>query len=154
MWLGGVLGGIWWERGEFRGALKIRGGGTFRGLGALERFGGLGGALGKFGGRHGRGVGRLGCLGGALGRFGGILKGEWGFGRSWGTLGVLGGTPWVIWGCCPHPPPPERNKAFEMSSFVETKGLEQLTKSPLEFVEYPPPGGGLGGPWAGWVAGV
>ncbi|XP_053908528.1 1-phosphatidylinositol 4,5-bisphosphate phosphodiesterase beta-3 isoform X2 [Cuculus canorus] len=26
----------------------------------------------------------------------------------------------------------KRNKAFEMSSFVETKGLEQLTKSPLE----------------------
>ena len=24
-----------------------------------------------------------------------------------------------------------------MSSFVETKGLEQLTKSPVEFVEYP-----------------
>lgn len=31
----------------------------------------------------------------------------------------------------------ERNKSFEMSSFVETKGLEQLTKSPVEFVEYP-----------------
>ncbi|XP_051629721.1 1-phosphatidylinositol 4,5-bisphosphate phosphodiesterase beta-3-like, partial [Manacus candei] len=30
----------------------------------------------------------------------------------------------------------KRNKSFEMSSFVETKGLEQLTKSPLEFVEY------------------
>ncbi|NWH22871.1 PLCB1 phosphodiesterase, partial [Grus americana] len=30
----------------------------------------------------------------------------------------------------------ERNKSFEMSSFVETKGLEQLTKSPVEFVEY------------------
>ncbi|XP_010177216.1 PREDICTED: 1-phosphatidylinositol 4,5-bisphosphate phosphodiesterase beta-1-like, partial [Mesitornis unicolor] len=29
-----------------------------------------------------------------------------------------------------------RNKSFEMSSFVETKGLEQLTKSPVEFVEY------------------
>ncbi|XP_016161142.1 PREDICTED: 1-phosphatidylinositol 4,5-bisphosphate phosphodiesterase beta-3-like, partial [Ficedula albicollis] len=29
-----------------------------------------------------------------------------------------------------------RNRSFEMSSFVETKGLEQLTKSPLEFVEY------------------
>uniref|UniRef100_A0A6I8NBW9 1-phosphatidylinositol 4,5-bisphosphate phosphodiesterase n=1 Tax=Ornithorhynchus anatinus TaxID=9258 RepID=A0A6I8NBW9_ORNAN len=28
------------------------------------------------------------------------------------------------------------NKSFEMSSFVETKGLEQLTKSPVEFVEY------------------
>lgn len=33
--------------------------------------------------------------------------------------------------------PAERNKSFEMSSFVETKGLEQLTKSPVEFVEYP-----------------
>lgn len=31
----------------------------------------------------------------------------------------------------------ERNKCFEMSSFVETKAMEQLTKSPLEFVEYP-----------------
>ncbi|KAM9057947.1 1-phosphatidylinositol 4,5-bisphosphate phosphodiesterase beta-1 isoform 1-T1 [Megaptera novaeangliae] len=30
----------------------------------------------------------------------------------------------------------ERNRSFEMSSFVETKGLEQLTKSPVEFVEY------------------
>lgn len=30
----------------------------------------------------------------------------------------------------------KRDKAFEMSSFVETKGLEQLTKSPLEFVQY------------------
>uniref|UniRef100_A0A8C3UHF0 Phosphoinositide phospholipase C n=1 Tax=Catharus ustulatus TaxID=91951 RepID=A0A8C3UHF0_CATUS len=30
----------------------------------------------------------------------------------------------------------KRNRSFEMSSFVETKGLEQLTKSPLEFVEY------------------
>ncbi|XP_069064007.1 1-phosphatidylinositol 4,5-bisphosphate phosphodiesterase beta-3 [Pleurodeles waltl] len=30
----------------------------------------------------------------------------------------------------------KRNRYFEMSSFVETKGLEQLTKSPLEFVEY------------------
>uniref|UniRef100_A0A8D0H8G1 Phosphoinositide phospholipase C n=1 Tax=Sphenodon punctatus TaxID=8508 RepID=A0A8D0H8G1_SPHPU len=28
------------------------------------------------------------------------------------------------------------NLSFEMSSFVETKGLEQLTKSPVEFVEY------------------
>lgn len=38
----------------------------------------------------------------------------------------------------PHPlPPPERNKCFEMSSFVETKAMEQLTKSPMEFVEYP-----------------
>lgn len=35
--------------------------------------------------------------------------------------------------CCP----PERNKCFEMSSFVETKAMEQLTKSPMEFVEYP-----------------
>lgn len=25
-----------------------------------------------------------------------------------------------------------------MSSFVETKAMEQLTKSPMEFVEYPP----------------
>lgn len=33
--------------------------------------------------------------------------------------------------------PIERDKSFEMSSFVETKGLEQLTKSPMEFVEYP-----------------
>ncbi|CAH2255376.1 1-phosphatidylinositol 4,5-bisphosphate phosphodiesterase beta-1 isoform X1 [Pelobates cultripes] len=31
----------------------------------------------------------------------------------------------------------KRNKSFEMSSFVETKGLEQLTKSPVEFVENP-----------------
>uniref|UniRef100_A0A8C3S3E6 1-phosphatidylinositol 4,5-bisphosphate phosphodiesterase n=1 Tax=Chelydra serpentina TaxID=8475 RepID=A0A8C3S3E6_CHESE len=30
----------------------------------------------------------------------------------------------------------KRDKSFEMSSFVETKGLEQLTKSPMEFVEY------------------
>ncbi|KAK1154946.1 1-phosphatidylinositol 4,5-bisphosphate phosphodiesterase beta-3-like [Acipenser oxyrinchus oxyrinchus] len=30
----------------------------------------------------------------------------------------------------------KRNKYFEMSSFVETKGLEQLTKCPMEFVEY------------------
>uniref|UniRef100_A0A670YQY7 Phosphoinositide phospholipase C n=1 Tax=Pseudonaja textilis TaxID=8673 RepID=A0A670YQY7_PSETE len=30
----------------------------------------------------------------------------------------------------------KRNKSFEMSSFVETKGLEQLTNSPMEFVEY------------------
>ncbi|XP_040826872.1 1-phosphatidylinositol 4,5-bisphosphate phosphodiesterase beta-3 isoform X2 [Ochotona curzoniae] len=30
----------------------------------------------------------------------------------------------------------KRNKCFEMSSFVETKAMEQLTKSPLEFVEY------------------
>lgn len=44
---------------------------------------------------------------------------------------------------------PERNKCFEMSSFVETKAMEQLTKSPLEFVEYPPqalgPGWGRAG---------
>ncbi|XP_075401642.1 1-phosphatidylinositol 4,5-bisphosphate phosphodiesterase beta-3 [Tenrec ecaudatus] len=30
----------------------------------------------------------------------------------------------------------KRNKCFEMSSFVETKALEQLTKTPMEFVEY------------------
>ncbi|XP_060711355.1 1-phosphatidylinositol 4,5-bisphosphate phosphodiesterase beta-3-like isoform X1 [Hemiscyllium ocellatum] len=30
----------------------------------------------------------------------------------------------------------KRNKYFEMSSMVETKGMEQLTKSPVEFVEY------------------
>ncbi|XP_073528351.1 1-phosphatidylinositol 4,5-bisphosphate phosphodiesterase beta-1 [Phyllobates terribilis] len=30
----------------------------------------------------------------------------------------------------------KRNKSYEMSSYVETKGLEQLTKSPVEFVEY------------------
>ncbi|XP_038620687.1 1-phosphatidylinositol 4,5-bisphosphate phosphodiesterase beta-3 [Tachyglossus aculeatus] len=30
----------------------------------------------------------------------------------------------------------KRNKCYEMSSFVETKALEQLTKSPMEFVEY------------------
>ncbi|KAM9301877.1 1-phosphatidylinositol 4,5-bisphosphate phosphodiesterase beta-3 [Gastrophryne carolinensis] len=30
----------------------------------------------------------------------------------------------------------KRNKLYEMSSFVETKALEQLTKSPMEFVEY------------------
>ncbi|KAG8437970.1 hypothetical protein GDO86_008597 [Hymenochirus boettgeri] len=30
----------------------------------------------------------------------------------------------------------KRKKYFEMSSFVETKALEQLTKSPMEFVEY------------------
>ncbi|XP_053133887.1 1-phosphatidylinositol 4,5-bisphosphate phosphodiesterase beta-3 isoform X4 [Hemicordylus capensis] len=30
----------------------------------------------------------------------------------------------------------KRNKCYEMSSFVETKGLEQLTSSPMEFVEY------------------
>ncbi|XP_063173215.1 1-phosphatidylinositol 4,5-bisphosphate phosphodiesterase beta-3 isoform X2 [Candoia aspera] len=30
----------------------------------------------------------------------------------------------------------KRNKSYEMSSFVETKGLEQLTNSPMEFVEY------------------
>ncbi|XP_042189593.1 1-phosphatidylinositol 4,5-bisphosphate phosphodiesterase beta-1 isoform X2 [Callorhinchus milii] len=30
----------------------------------------------------------------------------------------------------------KHNKAYQMSSFVETKALEQLTKSPVEFVEY------------------
>ncbi|XP_027711866.1 1-phosphatidylinositol 4,5-bisphosphate phosphodiesterase beta-3 isoform X2 [Vombatus ursinus] len=30
----------------------------------------------------------------------------------------------------------KRSKCYEMSSFVETKALEQLTKSPMEFVEY------------------
>ncbi|KAM4617313.1 1-phosphatidylinositol 4,5-bisphosphate phosphodiesterase beta-3 isoform 2-T3 [Discoglossus pictus] len=30
----------------------------------------------------------------------------------------------------------KRNRYYEMSSFVETKALEQLTKSPMEFVEY------------------
>uniref|UniRef100_H3AZ25 1-phosphatidylinositol 4,5-bisphosphate phosphodiesterase n=1 Tax=Latimeria chalumnae TaxID=7897 RepID=H3AZ25_LATCH len=30
----------------------------------------------------------------------------------------------------------KRNKYFEMSSFVETKGLEQLTKSPMDFLAY------------------
>ncbi|ELK13395.1 1-phosphatidylinositol 4,5-bisphosphate phosphodiesterase beta-3 [Pteropus alecto] len=30
----------------------------------------------------------------------------------------------------------KRNKCFEMSSFVETKAMEHLTKSPMEFVEY------------------
>ncbi|XP_055521710.1 LOW QUALITY PROTEIN: 1-phosphatidylinositol 4,5-bisphosphate phosphodiesterase beta-1-like, partial [Leucoraja erinacea] len=30
----------------------------------------------------------------------------------------------------------QRNRYYEMSSLVETKGLEQLTKSPVEFVEY------------------
>lgn len=40
-----------------------------------------------------------------------------------------------------------------MSSFVETKAIEQLTKSPMEFVEYPSAllgladqGGGAQGP--------
>lgn len=33
--------------------------------------------------------------------------------------------------------PTEINRSFQMSSFVETKALEQLTKSPVEFVEYP-----------------
>lgn len=31
----------------------------------------------------------------------------------------------------------EINRSYQMSSFVETKALEQLTKSPVEFVEYP-----------------
>ena len=33
--------------------------------------------------------------------------------------------------------PPERRKFFEMSSFVETKGMDILKSSPIEFVEYP-----------------
>jgi len=33
--------------------------------------------------------------------------------------------------------PPEINRSYQMSSFVETKALEQLTKCPVEFVEYP-----------------
>lgn len=33
--------------------------------------------------------------------------------------------------------PPERRKFFEMSSFVETKGMDTLKSSPIEFVEYP-----------------
>lgn len=33
--------------------------------------------------------------------------------------------------------PPERRKFFEMSSFVETKGMDILKGSPIEFVEYP-----------------
>jgi len=33
--------------------------------------------------------------------------------------------------------PTEINRSYQMSSFVETKALEQLTKSPVEFVEYP-----------------
>lgn len=45
------------------------------------------------------------------------------------------------------PPTPERNKCFEMSSFVETKAMEQLTKSPMEFVEYPPRRCGQGTGW-------
>lgn len=47
------------------------------------------------------------------------------------------------------PLPTERNKCFEMSSFVETKAMEQLTKSPMEFVEYPPQALGLGWGQAG-----
>lgn len=31
----------------------------------------------------------------------------------------------------------EINRSYQMSSFVETKALEQLTKCPVEFVEYP-----------------
>lgn len=34
-------------------------------------------------------------------------------------------------------PPSERRKFFEMSSFVETKGMDILKGSPIEFVEYP-----------------
>lgn len=30
----------------------------------------------------------------------------------------------------------ERNKYFEMSSFVETKGMDTLKSAPIEFVEY------------------
>jgi len=33
--------------------------------------------------------------------------------------------------------PPERRKFFEMSSLVETKGMDTLKGSPIEFVEYP-----------------
>ena len=33
---------------------------------------------------------------------------------------------------------PEVDRSFQMSSFVETKAVELLTKSPVEFVEYPP----------------
>lgn len=33
--------------------------------------------------------------------------------------------------------PAEINRSYQMSSFVETKALELLTKSPVEFVEYP-----------------
>lgn len=47
------------------------------------------------------------------------------------------------------PPPPERNKCFEMSSFVETKAMEQLTKSPMEFVEYPTQALGREWDWVG-----
>lgn len=51
--------------------------------------------------------------------------------------GGRGGRP-ALPGLIPsHLHPPERNKCFEMSSFVETKAMEQLTKSPMEFVEYP-----------------
>lgn len=32
---------------------------------------------------------------------------------------------------------PERKKYYEMSSFVETKGLELVKSFPSEFVEYP-----------------
>lgn len=35
------------------------------------------------------------------------------------------------------PHPPERKKYFEMSSFVETKGMDILKSSPTAFVEYP-----------------
>lgn len=31
----------------------------------------------------------------------------------------------------------EAARCYHMSSFVETKALEHLTKSPVEFVEYP-----------------
>lgn len=36
-----------------------------------------------------------------------------------------------------HLSPPERRKFFEMSSFVETKGMDILKGFPIEFVEYP-----------------
>lgn len=70
-------------------------------------------------------------------------RSKWG-GRQWGweaSLALPGLTP--LW------PPPERNKCFEMSSFVETKAMEQLTKSPMEFVEYPSVALGLLGQAAG-----
>lgn len=33
----------------------------------------------------------------------------------------------------------ETKRSYQMSSFVETKALEQLTKTPVEFVEHPLP---------------
>lgn len=38
---------------------------------------------------------------------------------------------------CGRHPATEINRSYQMSSFVETKALELLTKSPVEFVEYP-----------------